>query len=420
MATSTQDMVRPAECVDYYYYDAETNKKQCFATTQDTRYVSAFQNLTGGSQVFTLPPQNGVQDIVVEMAFAGLAGSSAALASLALPRGWGYALINQVSFRYGGSSTYFLTGDQLLQNALRKQPNGAAADSILTLGGNYASGADLSGNEQRASIVLALPHSWPSGVGKSHPFPSDILTQQIQITLELKPVASIWSVAAGGAGVPPTQLSLGQFQAQQVMLNNQGDALARRVDMAQAGYAFPAEFTQQVSRLALGQGAVPTSAKSLVATGFRSGEVKNLQCWLTRNSDQTSAVKNPFRWYKPKSIQMSYAGLIYARYENGSSSLWNLINSNKAPAVNNLAAADSGSQTITTSPELSEWVELPFAQTLVQEDAHAVLIHGKPITNGIVNIDVVPPFAADDWVLNVSYVYNTTILFSAGTCDYVF
>ena len=74
---------------------------------------------------------------------------------------------------------------------------------------------------------------------------------------------------------------------------------------------------------------------------------------------------------------------------------------------------------------LSQWVELPFAQTFVDEDAHHMLVHGKPITNGIVNLSVTVPAAYatngdTDWVLNVSYIYNTTLLFSQGTCDYVF
>jgi hypothetical protein len=99
-STSTQDMVRPGECVDLYYYDGQTSKKQCFPTTQNTKYQQSFQNLQGGSSVFTVPPNFGIQDIVLEMSFAGLAVNT----GLALPRGWGYSLIKQVSFRYGKTS----------------------------------------------------------------------------------------------------------------------------------------------------------------------------------------------------------------------------------------------------------------------------------------------------------------------------
>lgn len=427
MATSVQDMSRPGEEMDLYYYDGETSKKQAFPTTQNTKYVQQFANLTGGSSVFTIPPQNGIQDVVCEFKIPGLAGSAAQLAALELPRAWGYALINQVSFRYGGSSQYFLTGDQIFQNALRKQTSRTSADDIATLGGNYASSLDLSGVEQVANIVLTLPHNTPSGVGKSHPLPTDLLTQQVQVTVELKPLAAIFGIAAGAPantkGCIPGGLSSGQFQVQQVMFNNQGDALARRVDMSVNAYAFPCEFVQQVARQPL---VSSSDAQPVTLTGFRSGEVKAIHCWLSKGSDlanansATAAAYNPFNWYLPDSIQMTYAGDIYARYENKSSALWNLINGNKAPAWDNNVATDSGSQTFTAASALSQWVELPFAQTLVDEDSHYILSHGKPITNGIVNLLVKTPFAAADWTLNVSYIYNTTLLFSQGTADYVF
>lgn len=420
MATSTQDMVRPGDCVDLYYYDGKTHMKQCFPCTQNTKYVQQFANLTGGSSVFTIPPTNGLQDIVLSMSFAA-PGSNAALA---LPRGWGYALIKQVSFRYGGSSQYFLSGDQILQNALRKQTSRTSCDDLLTLGGNYASGADLA-NAQSAAVVLTLPHNIPSGVGKAHPLPSDCLTQQVQVTVELFPVGQVWTNQSGSALPAACQsLSNASFQVQQVMLNNQGDALPRRVDMAVNAYSFPVEFVQQIQRIPLANSA---NSQSVVLTGFRSGEVKSLQIWLTRAGDTAgsspssglAAGYNPFNWYAPASVVMSYAGDIYARYENGSAALWNLVNGNKSPAFDNVDVTGAGGA-IATASVLSQWVELPFAQTLVDEDAHYILVHGKPITNGIVNLDLTTPSAQADWVLNVSYVYNATLLFSQGTCDYVF
>jgi len=425
MATSVQDMARTGEELDIYYYDAETSKKQAFPTTQNTKYVQSFANLTGGSSVFTIPPQNGIQDVVCEFVMPALTNGAGDLTALALPRGWGYALINQVSFRYGGSTQYFLTGDQILQNALRKQTSRTSCDDILTLGGQYCTGAGgLPGNLDAANscaVVLTLPHSTPSGVNKAHPLPSDLLTQQIQVTVELKRPADVFGIAAGSAvvpAIPNNSLTSAQFQVQQVMLNNQGDALARRVDMAVNAYSFPAEFVQQ--KVTLSAPSPAQTTQQFVLTGFRSGEVKAIHCWLSRSSEATT---DPFKWYLPTSAVMTYAGDIYARYELASSPLWNLINGNKAPAVDTVATVvAAGPPPIFAAPAayLSQWVELPFAQSLVDEDAHAILIHGKPITNGIINLTLEMPSVQPDWVLNVSYIYNTTLLFSQGTVDYVF
>lgn len=417
---SVQEMSRPGEVVDLYYYDSDTARKQAFPTTQNTKYVQQFANLTGGSSVFTIPPTNGLQDIVVSMSFAG----QAAAPTLALPRGWGYALIKQVSYRYGGSSQYFLTGDQILQNALRAQTSRTSCDDLLTLGGNYATNTDLV-NGQSAAVVLCLPHNIPSGVGKAHPLPSDLLTQQVQITVELFPVGQVWTNQSGSA-LPAacTSLASASFQVQQVMLNNQNDALARRLDMSVNAYAFPAEFVQQKQIIPLQNTA---SSQSVVLTGFRSGEVKAIEIWLTRDVDTAGSSPasglatgyNPFNWSAPASVVMTYAGDVYARYEGGTGALWNLLNGNKSPAFDNVALAGAAGA-ITPSSVINQWVELPFAQALCDEDSHYTLVHGKPITNGIVNLDIVTPSAQADWKLNVSYVYNTTLLFSAGTADYVF
>ena len=421
MATSTQDMVRPGECEDLYYYDAETSKKQCFPVTLNTKYSTEFSNKSGGTSVFTIPPNCGIQDILCEFQMPAVNPN----VGLALPRGWGYALIKQVSFRYGGSSQYFLTGDQILQAALVRQPSRSTVDDMMTIGGQNLSGAELNISNNYANVVLTLPHSTPSGVGKAHPFPSDLLTQQIQITVELNPIASIFTVnPGGGSSAPPTQLQNAKFVVQQVMLNNLGDALARRVDMSTNAYAFPAQFIQQKQQIPL---ASTTTEQSVVLTGFRSGEVKALWCWVTSddNDNGTAAGNagaiNPFLWYPIDSVTVTYAGDIYSRYEQRSGQLWNIVNGNKAPVVDTVETTAAAPPT--SAQFLSEWVELPFAQAMLDDDAHSTLVHGKPITNGIVNLAIkldAGVAALTNLKLNVSYVYNTTLLFSQGSCDYVF
>lgn len=428
-AVSVQEMVRPSEPVDLYYYDADTSKKAAFATTQNSKYVQQFANLTGGSSVFTIPPQNGIQDIVINATFDTTGLSEGQRANLALPAGWLYALLRQVSFRYGGSSQFFMSGQQMLQNALRCQTSRSSCDDLLNLGGNYATGANLA-KAQTASIVLRLPHNVCSGVGKSHPLPTDCLTQQVQVTCELLQPGLIWTNTTGSP-LPAACVSLSQaaFQVQQVMFNNQGDALARRVDLASKAYAFPCEFVQQEISIGIPVSVTSAQPQNLVLTGFRSGEVKSIEVWLTDNADTAGATSSsgsvvgysPFNWYPPSSVEMVYAGDIYARYDNGVGQLFNLINGNKSPAFDTIKTSVAASTPVAT-PFLAQWLSLPFAQTLVDEDAHYILVHGKPITNGIVNLNnlVVPYTSEAGWTLHISYVYNTTLLFSQGTCDYVF
>ncbi len=378
--------------------------------------------MSAGSSVFTIPPNNGIQDIVLSMELPQLAAGAGN--GLAIPRGWAYAMIKQVSFRYGGSSQYFLSGQQVLQNTIRKAPNGFARDDLLALGGNFTAGAALQAAAQQGYVWLPLPHTVPTAEGKLPPLPSDLLTQQIQITVELFSPSAIFSVAAGSTGTVPTALSAGSFQVQQVILENQGDALARRVDMTSHALSYPIEFTQQ--EVLIGNLTnVAASSQTVTLTGFRSGECKNIQVWLTNDADTSGAVKNPFRWYAPENVVMTYAGEIYARFDKGSGALWNLVNGRITPQVDDLSLADNGAGggagAIVSTASVDQWLELPFSQTFDPVTAHSMYMAGKPITNGIVNLAFTVPAAAPagTYTLHISYNYNAVLTFSQGTCDYV-
>ena len=246
------------------------------------------------------------------------------------------------------------------------------------------------------------------------------------MTVELLPIASIFSIAAGGSAASvPSVLSFAEFQVQQVLLENQGDALARRVDMTSHALSYPIEFTQQEVIIPLADN---SASQQVTLTGFRSGEVRNVQCWITVDADTPApavgAIINPFKWYAPEDMVMTYAGEVYARFDKGAGALWNLVNGRQAPAVNEVLVADAGGAACSvTTAFLGRWMELPFAQTFDPLTAHSMYTAGKPITNGIVNLQFNLPQSlapTTNMKLHVSYVYNGVLTFSQGTCDYVF
>ena len=123
--------------------------------------------------MFSLPPANGYQHIVVQFQLPDLTGANT---GLAVPRGWGYALINRISYRVGGSSTFFNTGDQCLNDALRQSPNGTARDDIYALGGQQLTGAALAGTGNFAYCWISVPWSKPTAEGMPTPLPTDLNT----------------------------------------------------------------------------------------------------------------------------------------------------------------------------------------------------------------------------------------------------
>jgi hypothetical protein len=431
---STQQMLVGGKCVDFQYPDPQTATKQCWRTSLNTKFVVGFNSLTAGVNTLTIPPNNGISDVLVQITLT----PPLATANVALPQGWGYSLINRLSYRAGGSSQFFLTGQQVLNNALRLCPDGSARDAMLQLGGPAIAPSGWGNpNNLVAYVWLSLPWAHPSAVSKMPPLPSDCLTQQIQIQLEINNIAALASVGSGGV-TNGLVIFRGDFYVQQVQLSNQGDSIARRMNMTENSLNYPLEFTQQEFAVNLGLLASDTAATQTVSlTGFRSGEVKEIICWLTCDVDTVGAVKNYNKWYSPRDLVVSYAGDQYARYDKGASQLWNLINGRIVPQAA-LSVNQTSGGSIINQPSVTQWAVLPFAQPYETETYHTTLMSGKEITNGIVQLQFTIPYAPDafsgaaagtiaagapisgNWTIHFSYVYNSVLVFSQGTCDFAF
>ena len=413
ISQSTQELLRPGKCVDAYYADPKEAQKACWRTTVNTRFTQSLTNLTQGVSQFTLPPAAGYSDVILTLRMPDLTGVAT---GLALPRGWGYDLISRISYRIGGSSQYFISGAQNKLLALKNSPDAVSRDSIFALGGQeLKSAGDFAavGANNYAYVYLSIPGTIPSKSNKSVPIPSDLLSQQIVITVELNPLASVFS---NNAGTVPSALASGTFQAQQVELTNMADALARRVDMTTHSYSMPVIFTQQETAVSLSSSA---AAQSVNLTGFRSGEVRAIDLWITKASDATATVNNPGYWYAPTNVQVSYAGQIYFRADGDSSQLINLINQKMTSKVSGSVLAYAGGA-YSSTPTDFRWVDVNFAQPVDMDSYQTWYTSGLEVQNGIIQVTLTTPTAAADYTLHASYDYNSVIVFSQGTADFAF
>ena len=457
--SSAQALVRVGSPIDVYYQDSDNAKKQVIPTLTDQRYTQEFNNKGQGTSVFTIPPNNGIGHVVLVMGWNS-ATVNAVGQNFGLNRGWGYEAIQQISFRIGGSSQYFLTGAQLLARNLRLARTQTQRDALLSLGGAALVGA-TGGNTVYATTTNQLCYipvsiwAQPGDDELNLPLPSDTLSQQIQVTVQLNPAyvasatpgtlpntAGFWHLATGGAGAttaPPVQFDTAYFQLQQIQMKDRGMALANRVDLSKEMYsmALPGGFDQFEQTFQLSSASASSQPQSVVLTGFRAGEVKSLQFWLQANvvSGQAATydnAANPNLWYSPQNLQVLYAGLVYANYQNGSAPIWNLLNGTSPSAVNqNVLSSTGGVWTASvgagTNPSLSQWEMAPFAQPSGSDYEADILIHGLEITNGIVNVSITPPplqglsaGIANTWTLHCVYNYNCTLGFSRGTADLIF
>lgn len=415
LTESVQSSIRPGEMVDTYYYGETNLEKQAYPAVVNGRFVQQFTQLGAGSSQFVISPNGGVSDIVMQFVTPASTGSNYTL--LALSQGWGYALINRVSVRYGSSAQYFFSGAQVYAQNVLDAENNPKVDQITALGGSALQGASC-GNAQ-AYVYLKLPHNSIRASGKPLPFPSDLLVQPIVVTVELFALNSIMTLQGGALSTAPVALASAQMQVKQEMLTDSSDQLARRVDMNSHAYTLPLMyFAQQETQVQ-----VTSSASSLTQnvnlTGFRAGEVKNIVLWLTLASQSSpgSGSYQPLNWPLMNNILLTYNGEIFTRYDTGSSALWNLTADEKLNA-SNIVIQTTGS--VASTNVVSYFTSCPFAQVSIPTSAETTLIHGKPILNAVVQLQFDVPALSTSYVLHAMYLYNSSLLCSRGSAEYIF
>jgi len=422
LTESVQASIRPGEMVDTYYYGETNLEKQAYPAVVNTRFVTQFTQLGAGSSQFVISPQGGVSDIIMQFLTPPVSGAN--YTTLALSQGWGYSLINRVSVRYGSSAQYFFTGPQVFLQNLYDAENTQKANDISTLGGNAVQGAACGG--ANAYVYLKLPHNSVRATGKPLPFPSDLLVQPIVVTVELFALNQILINQSGTANLNltngPSALQSAQFQVKQEMLTDSSDLLARRVDMNSHAYTLPLMyFAQQETTVQVTSPAGASDPISVNLTGFRAGEVKSILLWLTPTASGASSVGSgnfqPLTWQPMNSVQLTYNGEIFSRFDVGSGALWALSSNEKSSAYSQITQT-AGS--VASSTASSPWTECPFAQVCMPYDKEMKLVHGKPILNAVVQLQFVAPATSTNYIVHAVYLYNSSLLCSRGSAEYIF
>lgn len=420
---ATQSAINPGAVKDIYYYGESNTSKQAFPVVKNNRFLQQFANLTGGTSQFVISPNMGISDIVCRLVLPANGVNGATYANVWLQSGWGYALVRTISVRYGGSAQYFWTGSQMFLENLFEAENDTKMKNLVNLGGAQGTGAALSGAE--AYIYINLPHNSPRAEGKPLPFPSDLLTQPIILTVELNPLPSIFGYITGQTTGAPTALAAASIQVNQEYLTDSADLLARRLDMNTHAISVPLKsfYQQEVLLRGLPAGAGQTA----ILTGFRAGEVKDIVLWAEPVFPAGSAngAIGFGVWYPLSNITLTYNGEIFFTSQGQSAQMWNTIEDKKTPGY---PTTDVTAATGAPGADLlSVWTDIKFSQVDVPRDRMYDLVSGKPILNAVVQLQFDLPalptlggVAATSWTVHAMYAYNASLLCSRGTTDYVF
>jgi hypothetical protein len=434
---ATQSALNPGAVKDLYYYGETNTSKQAFSVVKNNRFFLQFANMGAGTSQFVVSPNMGVSDIVCRFRLPGAAGG-VTYTNASLNNGWAYQLIRTISVRYGGSSQYFWTGPQMFAQNLLDAENDAKKDALVNLGGLFAVGTDCSGAE--GLVYINLPHNSPRAEGKPLPFPSDLLTQPIVITIELNSPASVFggSDATNPTGLP-TQLDVAELQVNQEYMSDTADLLARRVDMNVHAISVPLKYFAQQE--VINQFSAGSQGKGIQVnlTGFRAGEVKDIMLWLEVVGVANSGGSWQWVWPGLEDTELRYNGEIFFKAAGRSSLLWNLVEDKKRAGFST-SVIDYAADPATAADYFSTWTLVKFSQVDVPRDRMYDLVAGKPILNAVINLTLSIPteinygtnetqtiLNADGTIasgltvrLHAVYMYNASILCSRGTSEYIF
>lgn len=461
--THIQDAVRPGETVDVYYSNQQNSVKQAHPTTVENRYYLDLNSKTfGTANTLIFNPDEGLDHIVLTLELpapsavvnpGALVQARSYYNGCYLNKGWGYSFIRRIGVRYGNSSLYYFSGDQVLIDVMsdcedsdKKQKMlefGGRALNVIPNGGNDGSedqvGNDFSFKANRlAYVYIKLPHNSPSAQELPLPLPTDLLTAPIQVNVEFKLASEVFNTSADVAGIANPQVNnsaitlprewvTAQAQFKQTHFDDRGEQLARKVNMSEMAYSYPLKyFSQEVFRLTNVPGG---SEQSLTLTGLRSGNCLGIRLWCLPNYSTIpdangTILTNPTSYVTPTSVQLSVNGLIYFSSRNGQQQMWNLLERKTRAGydVDTVVVNPVTSEWVATDPTTASWTWIPFGQHTETLANSSELSHGLSLMNSIVNLQITLPAQQGGLTYTVSaeYLFNSTLLFSRGGCEYVF
>ena len=342
-----------------------------------------------------------------------------------------------------------------MENVIDMQ-DAVSRDALYRYGGEALMGENpLNGNVndfatagQQAYCYINLPHNTPNGDGlKMNPLPTELLRQPVLVQVEMNDTRSVFSgnqiAGTTPISVPNGPISNAYFQVKQVRMINSEDLLTSHHEPSKISYTLPLKyFAQQEYQLQLPSSVVQAGqAQSITVnlTGFRNGGVRSIILWLTNSADtpslgtlstnQPSAVRvfNPALWYLPENNTISINGEIFYTNRGRASLLLDLVN-NKQPNELSTTSYDAnglGYLVPHAGGTTSQYLKCDFSQVNDAVFGVNMLVSGKSITNSIVNYQFSIPARAvgapaNSWVLHALYLYNSSLVFAGGNCEYVF
>lgn len=295
---------------DVYYSRFNTVQQLAEITFNTGRFTQSLSSLQFGSVSAVLIPNGSfLSTFYLHLELI----SATDQPNVTLCRGWGYAIIAQIQYLMGSSNVPNISLNQqsIFQTIMGQAENAEKRSEILHLAGEEILG--LIANEVYTAD-LVLPFPWSTSVGQEQklPFPTDLLTNPINVQIAFNSASAIF----GGSGVKPTAFS------RALCLMRQGDLLNRDAGLRPImtrnpsliyGYPFIHFQSAQIS-ITIPPGA-SSGATNITQSllGFINADLLGISFGVVRDSNVNSTSNNsvnPFNYEEISDITASFNGLV--------------------------------------------------------------------------------------------------------------
>jgi len=311
---------------DIYYSALNTTVSEAEVTYNTGRLTISLSQLSFGSQSQIIIPNSSLlSTLYLHLQLPQLT------ANVMLPRGWGYASINSLSYLFGSSnvSQLQINGQSLLQRNLEECETSEKRSEVFNLGGQAQ--IDTSAPVNDAYLVLNLPFSRNQGFMQKLPYDTNLLSNPITVQIQFNPAISFM----GGSGLAAYLASISNSFARGTVLIRQGDffnkeqslklKLLKNPDMH---YSYPFIHAQSFTPTAFTGQTSSGSPVSLTLQSFINADLVHITFGVIKSSDLVSVgggSVNPFKYEAISNVQVLFNGIVMY---NSPAQVYKLFNMN--------------------------------------------------------------------------------------------
>lgn len=356
---------------DIYYQRANCSMDSVEVNYNVGQYTQSLSSLFMGAQsTIILANHSLVSSVFLYMELPNLYPGQA------LCRGWGYNLIDSITYIFGNSNTanLSLNGQSLIQKTMAACITNGQRDEIWRLAGqeylqpimrlNATTQQPERDPNAKLTACVQLLFPWSDVNGTKLPFDSSLLTVPITLTIALKRADSIYS----GSVSPypfPTALLTGSVIFRQGQLTNQGNSLKMAL-MENPGEMVSYPFVYSVSYVPPDFAGSQVNPVNIVLTGFINADLVGVTFGVIRtNLLQSSGTfpANPCQYDNIRDVVLKYNGLIVWSCPGDS---WKRISMHSNPSgqffSNSLIQYDGATQTYTSIGQDNYFTHIDFSR----------------------------------------------------------